>query len=249
MCTCSSVYYCLMSACSYCQGGGLSSWSTYHAHCNDTDVSLASFPKSLPSGVSIPQWAFMDVTEKDILDIDLARSIAGEACEPRSESCNDRFVQLEFCPAENAVPTSSGSHRKPPSVAIVLGCIFAAVVLLASFGFNAYRVWKKKRGSLQQILGEDCVPYPISPPATPPPAKAGLRDSVIPNASWVGQLNAVHATRAKIRASTPSIDNFAINEVQRPQQQVAVNQIPPDYDPLSMQPPSYESLQEHGSGA
>ncbi|KAF9053199.1 hypothetical protein BJ165DRAFT_1570782 [Panaeolus papilionaceus] len=229
MCTCSSVYYCLLNACSYCQGGLIrlrlipdlySSWNTYHSGCHDSDTSLASFPKPLPSGVSIPQWAYMDVTA---------------LC-----------AQLEG----SAPLTTSDPPGKHLNVAIISGCIVAAVVLLALCCI-AFCVWKKKRVVLQKIssLGEDCVPYPTSHPPTPHPSKDRLRDLETANASWTGQLNTVRATRAKNYASTPAVDNVAINKVQSPQRWDAVNQLAPGYDPPPMQPPSYESLSERGSGA
>ncbi|KAI0694605.1 hypothetical protein BC835DRAFT_1415223 [Cytidiella melzeri] len=59
-CTCSTVVYSLLAGCGLCQGQGYTSWTLWKENC--LVVEVAQFPESIPSVVTVPQWAYIDVT-------------------------------------------------------------------------------------------------------------------------------------------------------------------------------------------
>ncbi|KAF9053187.1 hypothetical protein BJ165DRAFT_1400515 [Panaeolus papilionaceus] len=70
-CQCNTVLYSLMSACGACQGKSYLSWSVWSANCPTT---YTSYPSSLPQGVAVPGWAYLDVTANDNFDQTTARA-------------------------------------------------------------------------------------------------------------------------------------------------------------------------------
>ncbi|KAI0362086.1 hypothetical protein OH77DRAFT_1416292 [Trametes cingulata] len=60
-CMCSSIAYALFSACGFCQGSGWPEWSQWTQHCNAQDVHNGSFPRPIPAGTAIPDWAFIAI--------------------------------------------------------------------------------------------------------------------------------------------------------------------------------------------
>ncbi|KAF8201562.1 hypothetical protein BJ912DRAFT_506116 [Pholiota molesta] len=58
-CQCNTVTYSLMSACGACQGRTYLSWSVWSANC--AMVYTDTYPEPIPSGVSVPGWAYLDV--------------------------------------------------------------------------------------------------------------------------------------------------------------------------------------------
>ncbi|KAF8518539.1 hypothetical protein BU17DRAFT_90880 [Hysterangium stoloniferum] len=67
-CICSSVTYSMVSACGACQGASEIRWSNWIKNCTDTDITLGQYPLSIPPGISIPAWAFLNVTELNTWD-------------------------------------------------------------------------------------------------------------------------------------------------------------------------------------
>jgi len=116
-CDCSSVLYCLSSACGDCQGRLFITWSEWNANCSST--SLRTFPEPVPSGTTIPPWAYLDVGASNTYNADLA-------------------MQLLNGTSSSAVPTntgttSSGSIKQSsgPNIGALVGGIVGGVVALA----------------------------------------------------------------------------------------------------------------------
>ncbi|KAF8969855.1 hypothetical protein BDZ97DRAFT_1754280 [Flammula alnicola] len=71
-CQCNTVTYSLMSACGACQGQiylpqpHYFSWSVWSANC--AMVYVDTYPEPIPSGVSVPGWAYLDVEANDDFD-------------------------------------------------------------------------------------------------------------------------------------------------------------------------------------
>ncbi|KAI0297411.1 hypothetical protein BC826DRAFT_165735 [Russula brevipes] len=63
LCKCSTVMYSLISACGACQTQSQEwiSWSEYSYNCT-TKFPVSSFPKAVPIGTSVPQWALLNIT-------------------------------------------------------------------------------------------------------------------------------------------------------------------------------------------
>ncbi|KAI0088020.1 hypothetical protein BDY19DRAFT_951546 [Irpex rosettiformis] len=62
-CDCSTVEWMLLGACGACQGGGVSSWSTYQKNC--TRIYLSQIPTDIPVNTSIPAWAYLPISGHD----------------------------------------------------------------------------------------------------------------------------------------------------------------------------------------
>ncbi|KAF9475049.1 hypothetical protein BDN70DRAFT_280485 [Pholiota conissans] len=73
-CQCNTVTYSLMSACGACQGRTYLAWSVWSANC--VMVYTDTYPEPLPSGVSVPGWAYLNVEAKDNFDQINARNNA-----------------------------------------------------------------------------------------------------------------------------------------------------------------------------
>jgi len=63
-CLCNTVAYSLLSACEGCQGGVWDTYLTYSSNCT-TLLGAGNFPNPVPSGTSVPYWAFIGITSAD----------------------------------------------------------------------------------------------------------------------------------------------------------------------------------------
>ncbi|KAF8524010.1 hypothetical protein JB92DRAFT_2882341 [Gautieria morchelliformis] len=61
-CQCSTVVYSVFSACGACQGALFNPWTDWMTNCSASDISISRFPPSLPSGLTVPAWAYLNVT-------------------------------------------------------------------------------------------------------------------------------------------------------------------------------------------
>ncbi|KAI0342876.1 hypothetical protein BDW22DRAFT_1357415 [Trametopsis cervina] len=60
-CTCNTVIYSLVKACRASKlVAALPSWSAWSSNCSE--VSIGHYPNPIPEGLSIPSWAFLDIT-------------------------------------------------------------------------------------------------------------------------------------------------------------------------------------------
>lgn len=72
-CRCSSIFYCLISACAVCQGNGYVRWSSWITNCSTAYPMV--FPRDLPPGTAVPSWAYEDVTAYDMFNITVAQAM------------------------------------------------------------------------------------------------------------------------------------------------------------------------------
>ncbi|KAF8512609.1 hypothetical protein BU17DRAFT_69155 [Hysterangium stoloniferum] len=105
-CGCSSVTYSMISACALCQGG-----------------QYMTFPPTIPVGVSIPSWAYLNVTTTGTFDSTAASNNHTASTSPGSSS------------------PPSASHKKSNAGAIAGGVIGGLIgfALIAGAGFFIYR--------------------------------------------------------------------------------------------------------------
>jgi len=107
-CECDTVTYSLYMACSSCQGGSISSWTTWSANCNN--VTLAGYPHTIPQGTAIPRWAFYDIT-----------SLPGE-------TYNDT-VAMAIGDEPEETPGPSPLPHKKKNIGAIVGGVVGGVVL------------------------------------------------------------------------------------------------------------------------
>ncbi|KAF8523939.1 hypothetical protein BU17DRAFT_63580 [Hysterangium stoloniferum] len=69
LCMCSTVTYSMVSACAVCQDGVVSSWLSWIDSCPPGTVNNQRYPIPLPSGISVPAWAYMDVAVMNSLHL------------------------------------------------------------------------------------------------------------------------------------------------------------------------------------
>ncbi|RDB21236.1 hypothetical protein Hypma_011744 [Hypsizygus marmoreus] len=105
-CTCSSVIYLLVSACAECQGASSSSWSRWIVNCSEPS---SGFPQTLPAGVAVPSWAYLDVAVSDKFDAEQAQRTATRR---PTESTGPGITLTD---TDTALPTSPISLPPKPS--------------------------------------------------------------------------------------------------------------------------------------
>lgn len=57
-CTCNTVAYSMMAACSDCQNAIYVSWSTWSTNC--AQMSIRQYPMDIPTGTKVPNWAYLN---------------------------------------------------------------------------------------------------------------------------------------------------------------------------------------------
>ncbi|KIJ48866.1 hypothetical protein M422DRAFT_66289 [Sphaerobolus stellatus SS14] len=75
-CICSTVTYSMIAACAICQSGGFFSWSQWMENCNTKDINAEKFPIAIPPGVTVPAWAYLNVSGTGTFDTNQASQIA-----------------------------------------------------------------------------------------------------------------------------------------------------------------------------
>ncbi|KAG7447979.1 uncharacterized protein BT62DRAFT_746535 [Guyanagaster necrorhizus] len=59
LCECNTVTYSLISACADCQNREYLNWGNWTANC--AVVAIGLFPKPVPAGTVVPQWAYINI--------------------------------------------------------------------------------------------------------------------------------------------------------------------------------------------
>ncbi|KAH7344148.1 hypothetical protein B0J17DRAFT_645413 [Rhizoctonia solani] len=76
-CVCNSVVWNLVSACALCQRGLSGGWREWRSSCPDNMVNVRKYPIPIPTGVSVPSWAYYDFTVSDTFNVDIASEQSG----------------------------------------------------------------------------------------------------------------------------------------------------------------------------
>ncbi|GJE94501.1 hypothetical protein PsYK624_106710 [Phanerochaete sordida] len=128
-CTCSMVYYNAINACSLCGGNQTLPWSESITPCAPKDVTVAGFPEPIPAGISIPAWAYIDVTKANVFKADVAKNFSttnhtmfsadGSSPSSSSPSASLSAHTSSLLSTRSSVPSSSSvpasSSAKEPS--------------------------------------------------------------------------------------------------------------------------------------
>lgn len=75
-CTCSVVFYNILSVCALCQGGELTSWSSYSRTCPESAITATGFPLHIPNRTAVPSWAYVDIPDTDIFSLVRAKELS-----------------------------------------------------------------------------------------------------------------------------------------------------------------------------
>ncbi|KAI0812735.1 hypothetical protein BC629DRAFT_1475329 [Irpex lacteus] len=104
-CDCNSVVYSLISACSLCQGAAVLPWTSWIEDCKNSF--LEQFPASIPSNVSVPAWAYLDVASSNTFNASIAQSFA--------ETAHLSDSSAVPVPTSSAASSDSSLPSSPPS--------------------------------------------------------------------------------------------------------------------------------------
>ncbi|KAF8583768.1 hypothetical protein K439DRAFT_1634096 [Ramaria rubella] len=140
-CTCSSVTYSMVSACGDCQGAEVEFWSDWITNCTATDVSLGSFPLPLPQGITVPAWAYLDVSTGNQWSATDAQSIEIAGTQPDSSASGPTATGNPGSPGR----TSGSSHSSLNIPAIAGGAAGGGVVLIIIAVLVFFLIRRNKR--------------------------------------------------------------------------------------------------------
>jgi len=164
-CDCSSVLYVLLSACALCQNGAIDTWADYSVNCRAGDITIGRFPLPFPKGITIPAWAFVDVTVDNLWIPSKAEAMAGKspdlAANPPTPSSSVSTSSTTASPlsttTQAALPTTPSTHKNSQTGSIAggvagglaaVGILMIGIVLFLRYrkpGFRFKGISKKRR--------------------------------------------------------------------------------------------------------
>ncbi|KAF8487540.1 hypothetical protein JB92DRAFT_3148510 [Gautieria morchelliformis] len=176
-CKCSTVTYTLVAACATCQNGNIDTWTDWKTNCTASDISLSSFPLTIPLGTTVPSWAYLNISTTGIWDATAANI-------NHNNGAPDSSATGPTATASNSFPTnghSSSGGSKTPVGAIAGGVAGGVVGLILIGGLVFFLVRRNKRsrtgvpstqyrpGGLQtnEKFDSPLYPQPSVPPPTP----------------------------------------------------------------------------------
>ncbi|KAF8524019.1 hypothetical protein JB92DRAFT_3093926 [Gautieria morchelliformis] len=173
-CACSTVTYALISACSSCQNGSVSTWLQWSTNCASPDVSISTYPRDIPSLVTVPAWAYLNVTNG---------WDAGAAQRFQSAGIPDSSPSLPAATSTPPVtaPSQLATNKTSRTAAIAGGVVggflvLAAVLVIALAVYRRNNPFAKDEPPITKSQGEIIdVAGPISlAPNTPTPGYSHL---------------------------------------------------------------------------
>ncbi|KAF8463026.1 hypothetical protein DFH94DRAFT_481974 [Russula ochroleuca] len=114
LCKCSTVGYSLLSACGGCQGQTWVTWSEYSFNCTRT-LPPSQFPNPVPSGIRVPHWALLDVTNENLWDFNKSYAAGGENSLACLFPCYCFTPVLTFIDSPELAPGSTPGPSSPSS--------------------------------------------------------------------------------------------------------------------------------------
>jgi len=134
-CFCSSVTYSLLSACGVCQGADLSSWDKYATNCTSNDIPISAdgqFPVPIPSGTTVPMWAYQLLEKSGTFNINLAKNVStgGVQMTVANTTATDSST------SETQTSTSSASSPTESNTSIHTSNVGTTVAIAVSVGLG-----------------------------------------------------------------------------------------------------------------
>lgn len=162
-CRCNTVLFSTIAACATCQGQEdyIVPWSTYSQNCST--VYVQKYPATIPSGTSIPAWAYLDITDNNTFNPSAAQAVASQhapdSTAPATASQTGGASSLTAPPSatgssgSNGAPTSgenSGSSSKSKSnVGAIVGGVVGGIAGLALIGIIVFFILRSRRNAVQ----------------------------------------------------------------------------------------------------
>lgn len=151
LCKCNTVVYSLMSACDACQGAKWFSWNSWSRNCTTTDPPT-TFSNLVPSGTSVQEWAFVDVTKEGTWDPVLAYQV-GNAIEVSGGQPGTLAAPATPTSTQTAVPglsstqlaTAHAHSSSKKTAAIVGGVVGGLAILATAVGLLLWRARVRRR--------------------------------------------------------------------------------------------------------
>lgn len=139
-CSCSTVYFSMLSACAVCQSRETIPWKMYATNCST--IYVQTFPDPLPAGVRVPNYAYLDVTAgSGAFDPSLAQA-AGGAESVAGPSATTTGLGVS--------PTNMQSPKKKPNSGAIAGGVVGGVALLVIMAIVVVWFVLRRRDSRRQ---------------------------------------------------------------------------------------------------
>jgi hypothetical protein len=137
-CQCSTVTYSMVSACGVCQNRSIEAWSMWNTNCT-VNTSIDIYPETIPSGTSVPAWAYLDVVTSDFFNLTLAQADVGA---PESSAQGSKTSGT--APSSTSHVATATSHKKSNVGAITGGVVGGVVVLALIAALVAFFLVRKR---------------------------------------------------------------------------------------------------------
>ncbi|KAF8585183.1 hypothetical protein K439DRAFT_1632863 [Ramaria rubella] len=136
-CGCSTVTYSMVSACGACQNRSVATWPVWISACSKTDITISGYPKAIPSGITVPQWAYLNVTTEGVWD-----PVAAENNLTTGGAGVSTATSLATSIPSSHVPSSTTS---PSHIGAIAGGAIGGFVGLALISLTFMLVYRRKR--------------------------------------------------------------------------------------------------------
>ncbi|KIJ31951.1 hypothetical protein M422DRAFT_266315 [Sphaerobolus stellatus SS14] len=135
-CACSTVTFSLMAACVDCQNGFPQTWAVWKTNCTPGEIGLQTFPEGIPKNVSIPTWAFLDVTGFDEWDstASLTEHEKGTPDVTSLNAINRTSSPITPQSSSNTTPQSSSNFLTRFGVGRLAGVVIGSTAGMAIIG-------------------------------------------------------------------------------------------------------------------
>ncbi|KAG8897955.1 hypothetical protein FRB99_007774 [Tulasnella sp. 403] len=197
--------YSLISACAACQNDLWIPWSTWTLNCTQSLTTVAQWPLDVPTGTSIPSWAYQDVRQGDTFNITTAMVVKG----PESTYVGTPTASINYhLPTQaetfsvSVLPTATASfsnddHSSHTNVGAIVGGVVGGVVGIAIVVGAIVWYWLRTRHV------QNTVPSPLAYyPEGHPPMATYSSVHVVGDPSVVG-FQATSPTVFSAEAHTP----------------------------------------------
>ncbi|THV04366.1 hypothetical protein K435DRAFT_774470 [Dendrothele bispora CBS 962.96] len=167
-CTCTTIYFSLLSLCSYCQDVGfITPWQDFTSGCASV-FTESGFPVTLPSDLAVPDWAFLPLLANGSVN---APAIIADQKPDRVNNSTSVSTPQPSSPVQTQIqtpaptPTTASSPRsnRKRDAAIIAGSVVGGLALLLSVAIGFwYWLTRLQRESLKEV--EDKKPHSLAVP-------------------------------------------------------------------------------------
>ncbi|PIL36824.1 hypothetical protein GSI_00514 [Ganoderma sinense ZZ0214-1] len=158
-CRCNTVLFSTIAACATCQGQEeyIVPWSTYSQNCST--VYVQKYPATIPSGTSIPAWAYLDITTNNTFNPAAAQAVASQnapdSTAPSTASQTAGATSLTAAPSatsgSNGAPStgqnSGSTSKKSSNVGPIVGGVVGGIAAIVLIGVVVFFVLRSRRNA------------------------------------------------------------------------------------------------------